>query len=306
MSPTATASAAPSTGNGGDSRTTSPTVRSDATMTFASSAPSTTPTTDADRADDRGLGEDEAADLAAGRARRAQQSDLADALVDGHRQRVEDQERAGEQGDGGDEGGRGGETGRGGAQRVGEILRRGDDVGLGEERRLEGGRDRGGIGTGIEGDVDAGHAGLIERLLGRVSGTITVRPSAPPSGPSPATIPATTKRVGAPAPRIVSDEPTVRPLALGQPFRDERAGPRSGVAVPHRVPGDDRHVVDLAVLDRVDPEDRHGRWQAAGRGGGAEVGPSFQRGRRDGHARSVRDGRDRLGTEPGLAERGDA
>ncbi len=70
------------------------------------------------RPDDEGLDEDERGELTAGRARGAEQAELADPFHDGHRERVEDEERPGEQGDRGDQGGRGREvTGRGAQRR---------------------------------------------------------------------------------------------------------------------------------------------------------------------------------------------
>ena len=56
--------------------------------------------------------DDEPSDLPARRAGSPQQAQLSDALGDGHRQRVEDQERADEQGDRRDERGRRAEVGR--------------------------------------------------------------------------------------------------------------------------------------------------------------------------------------------------
>ena len=111
-------------------------------MTAARTAPSSTPISGPDDADGQGLDEDERGQLAAGRAGRAQQAELADPLDDGHRERVEDEERAREQGDRRDERGRGREvTGRG-AHRGPEVARRREHVRLGEQRRLEGVRDR--------------------------------------------------------------------------------------------------------------------------------------------------------------------
>ena len=65
--------------------------------------------------------EHEPAQLAARRARGAQQPDLAGPLADGHRQRVDDQERADEQDDRGDEGGGALERRRRGAEGASEI-----------------------------------------------------------------------------------------------------------------------------------------------------------------------------------------
>ncbi len=75
-----------------------------------------------DDPDDEGLGEDERHDLAATSTGRAEQPDLADPFVDGHRQRVEDQERTGEQRHGRDERGRRLEVGRRRTEGGGEVL----------------------------------------------------------------------------------------------------------------------------------------------------------------------------------------
>ena len=91
-----------------------------------------------DEPDGERLGQDERADLDAGRPGGPQQPDLAEPLDDRHRERVEDQERAGEQGDRGDHRGRGLEVGGGGPQRVGEVLGRRNDIRFDQQTVLRG------------------------------------------------------------------------------------------------------------------------------------------------------------------------
>ena len=130
-----------SSGSAGRSRVTEPTVRTNATIADREQRPEGEPEERAGDAEDERLGEHERHDLAATRPGGPQQADLADPLGDGHRQRVEDQERAGEQGDRGDQRGRRLEVGGRRAQRGGEVLRRGQDVRLERQPRLERGRD---------------------------------------------------------------------------------------------------------------------------------------------------------------------
>ena len=109
----------------------------------------------ADDAQDERLAEHEGHDLATAGARGAQEADLADPFRDGHRQRVEDQERAREQGDGGDERGGHREVGRGGAQGRRDVGGGRQDVRLGGEAGLEGGLGRAPAGAVGQPDVDA-------------------------------------------------------------------------------------------------------------------------------------------------------
>ena len=148
------------------------------------------------------LDEDEALDLAAGRAGRPQQADLADALDDGHREGVEDEERAGEQGDRGDQRGRRLEVGRRGAQRGGEVRGRGEDVRLDGERDLEGGGDTAAVARRARGRCPPGSRPVVaeDGLRRPRSGRRRSGPTRRPSGPSPARIPTTRYVAGAPAP----------------------------------------------------------------------------------------------------------
>ena len=149
----------------GATAATEPIEPTQAAMPIARRIPRPTPNERADQADDRCLDEDERGQLCAGRAGSPQERQLADAFDDGHRQRVDDQERAGEQGDRGDQRGRGRElAGRraqvdrqvvGGRQQVGRIvdgrLERGDGLRRGRLVRQR--------------DVDTGHAVGPERGL---------------------------------------------------------------------------------------------------------------------------------------------
>ena len=135
-------------------------------------------------------------------------------------------------------------------------------------------------------------------------GTTTVRPSAPPSGPSPARRPMILDLAGfAGAERIVSDDPTGQAFGCRQALRDQRT---RLVFTGEGTSCDQDQVMHPRVRDRVDAKDRHGRCQATGRRRGAQVGPPFQRGRRDRDARGGRDRRHRVGSEPGLPERRDS
>ena len=84
-----------------------------------------------------------------------EQAELAQAFDDGHRERVEDQEGAGEQGDRGDERRRRREVAGRRLHRRRDVARRGDDVRLAEQSRLERVDDRDGIGAGCQVEVDA-------------------------------------------------------------------------------------------------------------------------------------------------------
>ena len=189
--PTSSAMTMASSGSAGRSRVTDPTVRTNATIADASSAPRTSPSERTDDAEDERLGEHERHDLAATRAGGPQQADLADPFGDGHRQRVEDQERAGEQGDRGDQRGRRLEVGGRRAQRGGQVLRRGQDVRLRGQARLERGDDRRPGRAGAEADVDAASRRLVEDGLGGLQRDDDRPPGRPVSGPSPARIPMT-------------------------------------------------------------------------------------------------------------------
>ena len=206
-------------------------------------------------------------DLAAGGAGRAQQPDLAGPLGDGHRQGVEDQERAAEQRERGDQRGGRLEVGRRGAERrppgrpatertYGSAVSRASSAAatLAASRR---GRGR----------VDPRHAGRPEDgLRRRRVATTTVRPSAPASGPSPARIPTTARYAGRPAPCNAIGEPIARPVSRGQPLADQGArpsGPVQGVA-RRRARGRGARRYDR----RVDAEDGHRRRQARRRWAG--------------------------------------
>ena len=165
--PTTIAATNAETGRLGSSMVTSPTVRTQATMTAARIEPMTTPTQRPDDAEQERLAQDEPGDLAAGRAGRPQQAEFAGPLDERHRERVEDEERAGEQGDRGDERGRGLEVGGRGPERGGEVGRRREDVRLDEQAALERGRDGGRIRAVVEGEVDPRHGVLVEDGLGR-------------------------------------------------------------------------------------------------------------------------------------------
>ena len=91
-----------------------------------------------------------------------QQRDLADALDDRHRERVEDQERTDEQRDRRDQRRRGLEVDGRGMQRRGDVAGRRERVRLRRDPLLEGGRHGVGIAPRCQPDVDAGDAGQAE------------------------------------------------------------------------------------------------------------------------------------------------
>ena len=218
--------------------------------------------------------------------RRAQQTHLAEPLRDGHRQRVEDQERSGEQRDRGDETGRGLEVGGRRTQRGCEVLWRGQHVRLGDQARLERRRDGRRVRTGGEADVDPAHAGVAEDRLRRPQ-RHDHRPAERPgqrsvAGDDPDD--PVVDRVARPLHRELGAD--AQPVRLGQPLGDERAWLLGGA---QGRTGHQGQIVDPAVDGRVDAEDGHRRRQR--RAGGQvrdEVGAALERGGRDGHARACR------------------
>ena len=146
----------------------------------------------ADDAEHQRLGEHVAHDLAPPGPRRAQEADLAEPLRDGHRQRVEDQERSGEQRDCGDETGRGLEVGGRRTQRGGEVLWRGQHVRLGDQARSRAPPRRPPRSAPGARPMSTRLTPASPKTACAVrSGTTTVRPNAPVSGPSPAMMPMT-------------------------------------------------------------------------------------------------------------------
>ena len=90
-------------GAGGDDRravgNSAPKAPNSAFSPSATPTPAASPIVELDQADDQRLEQHRPTDLAAARAERPQQGELAGALGDEHRERVEDDERADEQGD---------------------------------------------------------------------------------------------------------------------------------------------------------------------------------------------------------------
>jgi hypothetical protein len=109
-----------------------------------------------DRAQHERAEQHEPDDLAPGGPGGSQQADLAGALPDRHRDRVDDEEGAHEQHDRGHERARGAEVRRGRAQPRGEVRGRGQHVGLGGQPVGEPPGDVGRGDAGGEADVDPG------------------------------------------------------------------------------------------------------------------------------------------------------
>ncbi len=283
---------------------TDPTVRTNATIAAARTAPARQADQRSDDTERERLGEHERHDLIATRAGRAQEADLADPLDDGHRQGVEDEECTGEQGDRRDECGRGLEVGRGRPERRREVLRRRQHVRLGGQAGLEGCRDGRRIGVGGEADVDAGHAGIVEdRLGGRQRDD-----DGPPERTGQRSVTADDAHHSegrAVAGTLHRQRRTDGQAVLGgQALGDEGA---TFGRIDQRGTVHQQQVVEARVEDRVDPEDGH-RWRQrlAEFEAGAEVGPAFEGGGRDRDPGRVGDDRDGLGRQPTLPERSDA
>ena len=246
------------------------------------------------RARPRAPGQDERADLDPRRAGGAQQPDLAEPLDDGHRERVEDQERAGEQRDRGDERGRGLEVRGRGPQRVREVLpatrRRTARRAVAASRAAV---TAAASASGVEADVDAGHAGLVEDGLGRVERH--ERPSARPTPRAARRRPGSRRPGIAPArprPSTVSVEPMARPSVSASRWVDERARlvrrrqrPCRRSASSSCSSGSAAGSMPMTVTDGGSrPADEVG----------LEVGPALERRGHDGDARRGRDRGDRL------------
>ena len=218
-----------------------------------------------DDADGHGLDEDVRGQLAARRAGRAQQAELADPLDDGHRERVEDQERAGEQRDGGDERGRRREVAGRGAHRR-PPRSRGDDRTYGSASRVDSSASV----------TDAAGSCPSSRPM-----SMRVRPSAaktvwavsqrhddgPAAGAGPRPVagqdaddPQVDRRVDGPWTPIV--EPTARPSSRASVALTSAS---SGPGVDQPAPGAERQVVERGLGVRVDAGDRDRRRQRVAR-----------------------------------------
>ena len=197
-------------------------------------------------------------DLAAGRAGRAEQADLAHPLSDGHRQRVDDQERAGEERDRGDEGGRRLEVGRRGAEAVAPASAgRREHVRLDQQPRTRARpRPSAGDAPGASAEVDPGHARSGRRRPAPSHRHDDGPPAHVARRAAPARMPTTAhvgRRGGAEHDRPC--DPIVRPSSAREALADQGArlvGPVSGP------PATRRQVVEPRLGRRVDAEDRHG------------------------------------------------
>ena len=240
--------------------------------------------------------------LAARRARRPQQPDLADPLGDGHRQRVEDQERADEQGDRGDQRGRRLEVGG----RAPGATRRGRPATTGRTARpvrrdLERSRSsRRSSRPGRRADVDAADRVVAEdRLRRRAAGRTTVRPSLPAERPVAGEDPDDSAAATGPSgPWIVTVPPSVRPSVRGEALGDRAPlGSSGGAERPargeRRGRGPGRSAAGSMPRTVTGAAGTPGRPSAVG----AEVGPPLEGRRGD------RDARRRLRSAARLSRR---
>ncbi len=250
--------------------------------------------------DQRGLDDDVRRELSAPSARGAQEAELADALDDGHRQRVEDEERAREQGDRGDQRGRRRELAGRRAHRGRKVRWRRHDVGLAEEPLLEEVRDVRRGPARLQQDVDAGDPVDPEDR----SGDVESRDDHPPVRSAPWPVAGEDPddpQVDGRRHTLDADlAPHRQPVLAGQGRAHERG--IGSVAIERGSRGEGQ-VMDPGLAVRIDAGDRDGgRQRARPERLGPQVGPSFERGSGDIDAIDRRDREDGRRGEADLAE----